>query len=112
VAALLYLVVFGSVIAFAAYTWLLRVASPARVATHAFINPVVALLAGWALGGEVMDGRTALAALVMVGGAAAIVTDRTTPAGVEDRVGPEACGAYKTMAGGPGGLCPCCECQP
>lgn len=111
VAALLYLVVFGSIIAFAAYTWLLRVASPARVGTHAFINPVVAVLAGWALGGEVLDLRTAVAALVMVGGAAAIVADGATPAMTEDRGPAETCGACQTVAGGPGGLCPCCECQ-
>ncbi len=109
-AALLYLVVFGSMIAFGAYTWLLRVASPARVATHAFVNPVVALLAGWAIGGEAMDLRTTLAALVMVGGAAAIVTDSALPAGDMLESGGESCGGCQTIVGGPGGANPCCEC--
>lgn len=110
-AALIYLVVFGSVVAFASYTWLLRVAPPAHVATHAFVNPVVAVLVGWGIGGEILDGRTVLAALVMVGGATAIVTERAleerdrSPAAVPE------CGACRTFAGGPGGLCSCCECS-
>ena len=108
--ALVYLVVFGSIVAFAAYTWLLRVASPARVATHAFVNPVVAVLAGWALGGEVLDGRTALAALAMVGGAAAIVTHRSPRGEGEAPLADASCGACRTVPGGPGGFCPCCEC--
>lgn len=46
-AALLYLVIFGSLIAFSAYVWLLRVSTPARVGTYAFVNPAVAVLLGW-----------------------------------------------------------------
>ncbi|HSG82869.1 MAG TPA: EamA family transporter [Gemmatimonadota bacterium] len=111
-AALLYLVVFGSVIGFAAYTWLLRVTSPARVSTHAFVNPVVALLAGWMVGGEVLDARTATAALIMVGGAAAIVTDRAAPGADPLKANPETCGGCETLVAGPGGINPCCECQP
>jgi len=110
--ALLYLVVFGSMIAFAAYTWLLRVASPARVATHAFVNPVVALLAGWAFGGEAIDLRTALAALVMVGGAVAIVTESALPAGGIAEPAGESCGGCRAIVAGPGGANPCCECGP
>lgn len=112
VAALLYLVVFGSMIAFAAYTWLLRVASPARVSTHAFVNPVVALAAGWAIGGEPLDARTAIAALVMVGGAAVIVTDSALSVAEPLRPGEETCGGCETIVAGPGGINPCCECQP
>jgi drug/metabolite transporter (DMT)-like permease len=109
--ALIYLVVFGSVVAFASYTWLLRVASPAQVATHAFVNPAVAVLVGWTLGGEILDGRTVLAALVMVGGAAAIVTKRSLAEGDGSSAAVPNCGACRTIVGGPGGLCSCCECQ-
>jgi drug/metabolite transporter (DMT)-like permease len=109
--ALLYLVVFGSMVAFAAYTWLLRVTSPARVSTHAFVNPVVALLAGWMIGGEALDARTAAAALVMVGGAAAIVTDPGLPVPQTLEAGGESCGGCQTVVAGPCGINPCCECQ-
>ncbi|HEX2163131.1 MAG TPA: EamA family transporter [Thermoanaerobaculia bacterium] len=61
-AALAYLVVFGSLIAFSAYVWLLRVAAPTTVATYAYVNPVVALLLGWAFAGEELSARTFLAA--------------------------------------------------
>ena len=49
---LIYLIIFGSLIAFSAYTWLLRVTTAARVSTHCYINPVVAVFLGWALAGE------------------------------------------------------------
>jgi len=66
VAALLYLIVFGALVGFSAYTWLLRVTTPARVATYAYVNPVVALLLGWALAGEPLTPRTLLAAFVIL----------------------------------------------
>jgi drug/metabolite transporter (DMT)-like permease len=50
--ALLYLVVFGALVAYTAYIWLLSVSTPARVGTYAYVNPVVALLLGWALADE------------------------------------------------------------
>jgi drug/metabolite transporter (DMT)-like permease len=78
-ASLFYLVVFGSIIAFAAYMWLMRATSPARVASHAFVNPAVAVVVGWSIAGEALSARILLAALAMVGGAAAIVTDATMP---------------------------------
>ncbi len=80
-AALLYLIAFGSIVTFAAYTWLLRVTSPARVATHSFVNPCVAVFIGWAIGGEPLGGRTLLAALAMVVGAATIVSGGGAGAG-------------------------------
>jgi drug/metabolite transporter (DMT)-like permease len=71
-AALLYLVVAGSLVAFSAYIWLLRHASPARVSTYAYVNPVVALFLGWALAGEPLTPRTLLAAAVILGSVALI----------------------------------------
>jgi drug/metabolite transporter (DMT)-like permease len=69
---LLYLVVFGSIIAFSAYVWLLRVSTPARVSTYAYVNPVVAVLLGWALAGEALTTRMLVAAAVIVSGVALI----------------------------------------
>ncbi|HZF29944.1 MAG TPA: drug/metabolite exporter YedA [Gammaproteobacteria bacterium] len=72
VAGWLYLVVFGSVIAFTAYVWLLRESTPARVSTYAYVNPVVAVALGAALGGEALTPRMVVAAAVIVGGVALI----------------------------------------
>ena len=72
VLAFLYLVVFGSIMAFSAYVWLLRVSTPSRVSTHTYVNPVVAVLLGWALAGEPLTPRMIVAAAVIVGGVALI----------------------------------------
>ncbi|MFD2785016.1 EamA family transporter [Hymenobacter rubripertinctus] len=74
--AYIYLVTFGSIVGFTAYIWLLRVVEPALAGTYAFVNPVVAVLLGWAFLGEVpgpkMLGGAALitvaVALVVLGG--------------------------------------------
>ena len=66
VLALLYLVIFGSVVAFTAYSWLLHAVRPERAATYAYVNPVVACALGWAIGGEAMTLRTSFAAAVIV----------------------------------------------
>jgi drug/metabolite transporter (DMT)-like permease len=64
--ALGYLVVFGSLIGFTAYVWLLKVSTPARVSTYAFVNPVVAVFLGWALAGEELSLRVLAAAAVII----------------------------------------------
>lgn len=51
-ASLAYLIVFGSLLAFSAYTWLMKVTTAARVSTHCYVNPIVAVFLGWALAGE------------------------------------------------------------
>jgi drug/metabolite transporter (DMT)-like permease len=61
-----YLFVFGSLVGFSAYTWLLRVTPPALSSTYAFVNPVVAVFLGWALAGEMLTAQTLLAAAVIV----------------------------------------------
>ncbi len=63
---------FGSIIAFSAYIWLLRVSTPTRVSTYAYVNPVVAVLLGWALAGEALTVRMIIAAAVIVSGVALI----------------------------------------
>jgi drug/metabolite transporter (DMT)-like permease len=76
VLALGYLIVFGSLLGFSAYNWLLAHAPPARVATYAYVNPVVAMFLGWALAGEQPTLRTLLAAAVIVGGVVLVITAR------------------------------------
>ena len=80
----LYLVVFGAIIAFTAYIWLARVCSPALLGTYAFVNPVVAVLLGWAIAGEALDSRTISGAAVIVVAVVIIVvsTNRTKRAAV------------------------------
>jgi drug/metabolite transporter (DMT)-like permease len=75
-----YLVTVGSLVGFTAYIWLLRHQPPARVSTYAYVNPVVAVLLGWAIAGEALSPR-AIAAGAMVVAAVVIVTmSNSTPA--------------------------------
>ncbi len=62
--ALLYLIVFGTIIAFTTYTWLLDHCSPTLVSTHTYANPIIAVLLGWFFAGEVLNWRVLLAGLV------------------------------------------------
>jgi drug/metabolite transporter (DMT)-like permease len=78
-AAFLYLLVFGSLIAFTAYVYLLRVSTAARVATYAYVNPVVAVILGWLLAGEAISPRMLVAAAIIVGGVALITAAETRP---------------------------------
>jgi drug/metabolite transporter (DMT)-like permease len=71
-----YLVVFGSLLGFTAYTWLLRAAPPSRVSTYAYINPVVAMFLGWAFAGERVTARTLIAAAVIIAGVVLVITAR------------------------------------
>jgi drug/metabolite transporter (DMT)-like permease len=69
-----YLVVFGSLIGFTSYIWLLRVTSAARVSTYAFVNPVIAMFLGWAIAEEPLTSQTLLAAGIIVIAVFLIVT--------------------------------------
>jgi drug/metabolite transporter (DMT)-like permease len=64
--AFLYLIVFGALLAFTAYSWLLRNVSPARAATYAYVNPAVAVFLGWLIAGEPLSIRMLFAAAVIV----------------------------------------------
>ena len=77
VLALSYLVVFGTLVAFSAYIWLLKASSPARVGTYAYVNPVVALFLGWAMAGEPLTFRSLVAAAIIVGSVVVITTGAT-----------------------------------
>jgi drug/metabolite transporter (DMT)-like permease len=69
-----YLIIFGSVITFTAYNWLLEHYSPTLVATHTYVNPVVAVLLGWAYAGEALTVRVIVAATLVV--LAVVLVDR------------------------------------
>ena len=73
-ASLVYLTVFGSLVAFTAYSWLLRTVTTARAATYAYVNPVVAVLLGWSFAGEPLTSRMVIAAAIIVGSVALITT--------------------------------------
>lgn len=60
--AVAFLTIVGCLIAFTTYLWLLRVSAPSRVATHAYVNPVVAVVLGWAVAGEALTARMLVAA--------------------------------------------------
>jgi drug/metabolite transporter (DMT)-like permease len=64
--ALIYLILFGSVIAFTAYNWLMEQYSPTFVATHTYINPIVAVFLGWWLAGEKVTINVAIAAALVI----------------------------------------------
>jgi drug/metabolite transporter (DMT)-like permease len=74
--ALGYLILFGSVVAFTAYNWLLEHYSPTLVATHTYVNPVVAVLLGWLYAGEALTVRVGMAAVMVV--CAVVLVDRGT----------------------------------
>lgn len=74
IVALGYLTIFGSLVAFTAYSWLLRNDTPARAATYAYVNPVVAVLLGWLFASEPITLRVIIAAAIIVGSVALITT--------------------------------------
>ena len=71
-----YLVVFGAIVAFTAYVWLLRVAPPVLVSTYAYVNPVVAVFLGWAFADEPLTAGTLIAAAVILTGVALITSSQ------------------------------------
>lgn len=75
-----YLVVFGSLIGFTTYVWLLQVDAPARVATYAYVNPLIAVLLGWALAAEPLTARVVAAGAAVVAAVALILRTRPAPA--------------------------------
>jgi drug/metabolite transporter (DMT)-like permease len=72
----LYLALFGSLVGFSAYIWLLRHTTAARAASYAYVNPVVAVLLGWAFAGESLSLRTILATTVIIGSVVMITSFR------------------------------------
>jgi len=82
-----YLIVFGSIVAFTVYTWLVSASSPSMLATYAYVNPVIAVFLGWALAGEALNLRVALATLVIVAGVILVSMRGAPPLEFRGRVG-------------------------
>jgi drug/metabolite transporter (DMT)-like permease len=78
--ALVYLIIFGSIMGFTAYVWLLHHESPSKVATYAYVNPVVAVALGYLIGGEVVGSRALLGTLLIL---VSVITITTTPKRIE-----------------------------
>jgi drug/metabolite transporter (DMT)-like permease len=86
--ALLYLVVFGSLIGYSAYIYILGNASPASVSTYAYVNPVVAVVLGWALAGEELTVRMMVAAGIIVGSVVLLTLRPSRRDGLERQAAP------------------------
>ena len=80
---LIYLIIFGSLVGFTAYSWLLKNARPSMVATYAYVNPVIAVLLGWLIAGEAMTGQMLIGAGVIVGSVVLITSQNTNEPEVE-----------------------------
>lgn len=74
IGAFTYLTLFGSLVAFTAYSWLLNNVTTARAATYAYVNPVVAVLLGWLIANEPLTPKMMLAAAIIVGSVVLITT--------------------------------------
>ena len=77
--ALGYLIIFGALIGFTAYIWLLKNTTLPRASTYAYVNPIVAVLLGWTLASEPMNGRVIAAAAVIVAGVVIVVRSHASP---------------------------------
>ena len=87
IGAFFYLLVLGSLVGFTAYSWLLNNVTPARAATYAYVNPVVAVFLGWLVAGEPLTKQVLIAAAVIIGSVILITTfgrDRTPSPALHD----------------------------
>jgi len=75
-----YLIIFGSLIGYTAYIYLLGNVSAAKAATYAYVNPVIAVLLGWAFAHEPIGARSVVAAAIILAGVAIITTARSSSA--------------------------------
>lgn len=80
-----YLVLFGSIVAYNAYLWLLKNADPILVSTYAFVNPLVAVLIGWLVAGERLQANAILAAILIIGAVMLITLDQKLAAKARKR---------------------------
>jgi drug/metabolite transporter (DMT)-like permease len=82
-ASFMYLVIIGAVVGYTAYIWLLRHCDPAKVATYAYVNPIVAVLLGAAFAGETVTLRVLIAAALIIGSVAIVITAQQLKARAE-----------------------------
>ena len=78
IGAFAYLVIIGALVGYTAYIFLLRHCAPAKVATYAYVNPIVAVLLGALFAGETLTGRTIVAAALIIGSVALVITVQQT----------------------------------
>jgi drug/metabolite transporter (DMT)-like permease len=84
--AFVYLVLIGAVVGYTAYIWLLRHCDPAKVATYAYVNPIVAVLLGTFFAGEKVTMRTLIAGCLIIGSVALVITAQQFKAKVEPSI--------------------------
>lgn len=96
ISAFLYLIIFGSLVGFTSYSWLLRVTPPSLASTYAYVNPVVAVLLGWAIAGEPLTLRTLLAAAIIIAAVVIITSYRAHSAPQSEKALVEAEGRERT----------------
>ena len=77
--ALAYLIVFGAIVAFSAFAWLLKNSSPAAISTYAYVNPLIAVFLGWVIAGESMSIQMLVGAAIIVGSVALITSQKKGP---------------------------------
>jgi len=82
---LVYLIIAGSIISYTAYVWLLHYESPTKVGTYAYVNPVVAVILGAALGGETLGRRTMIGMALILVSVVAITTIRGRQSGASGK---------------------------
>jgi drug/metabolite transporter (DMT)-like permease len=87
-ASFMYLVIIGAVVGYTAYIWLLRHCDPAKVATYAYVNPIVAVLLGAAFAGETVTLRVLIAAALIIGSVAIVITAQQLKAKAEPPISP------------------------
>jgi drug/metabolite transporter (DMT)-like permease len=94
-----YLMIFGSLVGFTAYSWLLKNARPSMVATYAYVNPVIAVILGWLIAGESMTGQMLIGAGVVVGSVVLITSQNREADGSEAEEIHESIGPNRTEPG-------------
>ena len=83
---LLYLIIFGSLLGFTAYSWLLKNAQPTMVATYAYINPIVAVFLGWLIAGESFTTQMLFGAGIIVGSVVLITSRDKGDKNLEEKI--------------------------
>lgn len=84
-ASLGYLIFFGSIVTYSSFLWLLRVEPASRVSTHTFVNPIVAVLLGWLIGGEAMHTGMYLGAPLIIASVLLMIWNPRSACGTEPR---------------------------
>ena len=84
--AVTYLIIFGSIIGFTAYSWLMKNVAPELASTYAYVNPVIAVILGWAIAGESLTGQMLLGAGIIVGSVVLITSHGKVEKESEDEI--------------------------